>query len=167
MATLYEIESEIWNLLHAATGEASDLFSDIEIGDALNAAKIERDKKLASICAYIKNLKADSVAIKAERERLKLLDEAKTKRIERLESYIKYCEPTFDRWSNGIHTISWRKNPPSVKPTPDNVTESVPDQYANIKIVRTPDKNLIKQTIQEGGTVPGWHIEQEKSLQVR
>ena len=73
MATLYEIESAIYDCVDSETGEVID-------EKKLNALMMERSAKLESVALWIKNLESDAAAIKAERDNLdKRMKSAETK----------------------------------------------------------------------------------------
>ena len=61
MATLYEIESAIYNCVDGETGEVID-------EEKLNALMMERSAKLEGVALWIKNLESDAAAIRAERD---------------------------------------------------------------------------------------------------
>lgn len=166
MTTLYEITSEHYELLRRL---ASEELTEEERTLAMEAAaNMERDTelKLSNICAVVKNWKADIEALKTERARLAEAIEVKERKIERLCTYVTWCKPDLDRWTNGVHKLYYLQAK-AAEPSPDNPNATVPDQFANIKIVKTPDKKLIKQTFEEGGSVPGWHVVERKHLQVK
>ncbi|MBR7085678.1 MAG: siphovirus Gp157 family protein, partial [Oscillospiraceae bacterium] len=63
MATLYEIESAIYDCVDSETGEVID-------EEKLNALMMERSAKLEGVALWIKNLESDAAAIRAERDNL-------------------------------------------------------------------------------------------------
>ncbi|MBR7084867.1 MAG: siphovirus Gp157 family protein, partial [Oscillospiraceae bacterium] len=63
MATLYEIESAIYDCVDSETGEVID-------EEKLNTLMMERSAKLEGVALWIKNLESDAAAIRAERDNL-------------------------------------------------------------------------------------------------
>ena len=61
--TIYDIEAEIMDCIDQETGEIIDI-------DRLNALEMERDKKISNVACWIKDLKAEAEAIKAEKQTL-------------------------------------------------------------------------------------------------
>lgn len=66
MATLYEIDKQIMDCI-TENGEFIDITGDKELLEKLEALQIERKTKIENICLFIKNLKADIEAYKAEK----------------------------------------------------------------------------------------------------
>ena len=62
--TLYEISQEMQNLVNPDTGEIEDY-------EAFSALQMERDEKIENTGLWIKNLNAESAAIKVEEEALR------------------------------------------------------------------------------------------------
>ena len=58
---LYEIDAAILDCVDMETGEVID-------EDKLDSLSVERDVKIENICCWIKNLKAEAEALKAEKE---------------------------------------------------------------------------------------------------
>ena len=58
--TIYEINEEILNCIDLETGEIIDI-------DRLNDLQLERDAKIENVACWIKELKAEAEAIKAEK----------------------------------------------------------------------------------------------------
>ena len=58
---LYEIDEQILGCIDAETGEIID-------ADMLNALQIERDAKIENVALWIKDLKAEAEAYKAEKQ---------------------------------------------------------------------------------------------------
>jgi len=166
MTTLYQIETNLFQALSYASNPDAGAEERELAKRTAEGLMAERGYKLASIASYIKNLEADVAALEAESKRLKQMAATKERRIKWLEDYILYCEPELSKWSNGVHNLSILPSS-AVVPTDDNPDGEVPDQYAVIKTVKTPDKKLIGQVIAQGGTVPGWRVEKRKNLQVK
>ena len=63
MRALYEIDQAILECVDQETGEILD-------GEALTALHMERDRKLEGVALWVKDLKAESDAVKAEADKL-------------------------------------------------------------------------------------------------
>ena len=85
---LYEIKEEFLELLDAIeNGE----IPDGAIADTLEGMKGEFDEKIENTACYIKNLKAEADAIKAEENSLKERRQVKEHQIERLKNGMMEC----------------------------------------------------------------------------
>lgn len=79
--TLYEINQGILDCVDAETGEIIDV-------EKLDALQLARDEKIGNIAAYIKNLSAESKAIKAEEDALAARRKSADKKIKDLKDYL-------------------------------------------------------------------------------
>ena len=61
--TIYEIDQAIMNCVDAETGEIIDT-------ERLDKLQMERDAKLENVACWIKDLKAEAEALKAEKQAL-------------------------------------------------------------------------------------------------
>ena len=78
---LYDIEFEIEKCFDEETGEILN-------EEKLTELSVERDKKIDNIACFIKNLKAEAEAIKAEEDKLKKRREVAVHKAERLSDYL-------------------------------------------------------------------------------
>ena len=65
MAKLYEIMNEIENFDFEIDEETGEILNF----DALDRLQVARDVKIENLCLWVKNLKSDAEAYKAEKER--------------------------------------------------------------------------------------------------
>lgn len=79
--TLYEINQGILDCVDAETGEIIDV-------EKLDALQLARDEKIGNVAAYIKNLSAESKAIKAEEDALAARRKSADKKIKDLKDYL-------------------------------------------------------------------------------
>ena len=78
---LYEIDQAILDCMDSETGEVVDL-------ESLESLNMEREKKIENIALFIKNLDAESAAIKAEEKSLSDRRKAKENKAARLKEYL-------------------------------------------------------------------------------
>ena len=132
---------------------------DEETGEILNAQELDdlelaRDTKIEGIGLYIKNLKAEQTAVKAEKDAMD--DRAKRlgRKIESLENYLTYALD-----GNGFKTP---KVVISFRPSESIEIESgarIPDEFMRVKPeVKEPDKKALKQAIKGGQIIDGVHL---------
>ena len=103
--TLYEINEQIRNAIEYGcdpeTGEIIDV-------DALEELEMARDEKIENICLYIKDLKAEAAAIKAEKDALDARMKASSRKAESLTNYLQQ-ELAGERFKTSKVAISYRK----------------------------------------------------------
>lgn len=152
MATLYEINQSILNLVDEETGEITDT-------DALELLQIERAEKLENIALFIKNLQADITAYKAE----KAAFEAKQKRAETTITALKAL-----LLQNGEKFKTPRVNCTFRSSESVNVLDlhRIPAEYLR-QAEPTADKIAIKAAIQSGKQVEGAEIVTNTSVIIK
>ena len=79
--TLYEINSELLNLIDEETGEVLDYERFVELN-------LARDEKIENIGLWIKDLKAEASALKAEKDALAKRQKTAENKAERLTNYL-------------------------------------------------------------------------------
>ena len=79
--TLYEINSELLNLIDEETGEVLDYEKFVELN-------LARDEKIENIGLWIKDLKAEASALKAEKDALAKRQKTAENKAERLTNYL-------------------------------------------------------------------------------
>lgn len=148
MATLYSINQELLNLIDGETGEILD-------PERLNSLFEERNQKIENIVLYIKNLKADALAYKAEKEAFKEREERALAKAEKLLNYLT-SELNGQGFESTKCAVSFRR---SEKVEVDN-KELIPSEFLKEKVSVTydPDKNAIKAAIKAGQQVNGCRL---------
>lgn len=81
---LYEIDQAMYECLDAETGEIID-------AEQLEALQMERDRKVENVAKWIKNMKSDVAALKAEEESFKRRRQAAENRVKSLTDYLEYA----------------------------------------------------------------------------
>lgn len=160
---LYEIDqaltAEFWLLEQSEeTGETPE-----SIWERINALKIERDTKIASLCGYIKNLQGEADMVDSEITRLtETLNsiQGKMNSAKRLLSLATQGE----RWSNGIHSVVFKKTPPKVEVFDEN---KVPAAYMKENISYSPDKIAIRKDIEAGADIKFARLVSENRLYLK
>lgn len=157
---LYELTKQfdavIEKYQHCEPAELADLESELE------AVEQTREQKLSNCCAYLKNIKAECIAIDTEIDRLKAKKEILVRRDENFKNYFTRCLGDGEKFSNGVHSIGWRKS------TAVEVFEesAIPKKYVYEKVVTSISKILIGTDLKDGIEVPGAKIVTRTNLQV-
>lgn len=154
MATLYQIDQAIVDLVDNETGE----IIDIEMFDSL---QMERDEKIESIALYIKDLKAEAEALKAEKLAFAERQKVAENKVESLKNYLAYALKG-QAFKSTKAVVSFRKTQ----------QVDIPDIYALdenfLKYAEpTADKTAIKEAIKQGKTVAGATLVENTSIIIK
>lgn len=159
--TLYDIEARRKDLFEKLTSEDPKEAEQAEL--ELIAIEEVRDEKLTNCVAWHKNLSAEIEILEAEISRLKDRKKKAESKLERFSEYITRCLGAGESWSNAIHRLSYRKS----KSVEIADYQAIPLQFIKQKVVEEADKQLIRETIEGGGEVPGAVLKTNFNLQVR
>ena len=83
MRALYEIDQAILDCVDLETGEILD-------GEKLTALQMEREAKLEGVALWVKDLKAEAEAVKAEADKLNARKKALDNKIESIKAWLLY-----------------------------------------------------------------------------
>jgi len=157
MANLYELNHLIEEFeleIDEETGEVTNL-------DDLAELELERDEKIENIALWIKNLKADAAAYKAEKDAFADKERAAKKKIESLKAYLsdalhgeKFKTTRVQisyRTAKSVHVNDWTKLPP------DLLRVSEPE----------PDKKTIGDLLRAGRFIEGAELVEKTSIQIK
>lgn len=153
MATLYEIEQSIMDCVDMETGEIIDI-------EKLDALRLEKEEKIENIALWIKNLKADAAAYKAEKAVFNAKMQAAQNKADSLTRYLEAIL-SGEKFKTSKVTVSYRS---SQKVVVDDV-DSVPEAYVTYE--PKVDKTSIKDLLKSGATVDGVHLEECQNIQIR
>lgn len=154
MATLYEIDAAILGCIDQETGEIID-------AEQLDALQIERETKLEGVALWIKDLKAEAEALKAEKQAFAERQKSAESKAESLKKWLADALAG-EKFKTTKVAVSFRK------------TQSV--QVSDIweldeKFVKyaepTADKAAIKAAIKAGEEVNGATLIESVSLSVK
>lgn len=163
---LYDIDRELRDLLDEMeidpeTGEVSDDFNLAKFESLMS----ERDSKVEGIAVYIKELLAESEALKNEYKKLKYRSEIKAKKAERLKNFLSdyMINTKMPRFETDRVALSFRKSE-SVEVEDENL---VPRKYFKKKIEYALDKIGIKTLLKSGKSVKGVQLIEKQNLQIK
>lgn len=156
---LYEIENAILDCIDIETGEVIDT-------ERLDALQMERDAKIENVALWIKDLKAEAEAIKAEKMALAERQRVAENKAESLKNWLAYALDG-QKFSTAKCDVSFRK------------TEKV--EISDVGMIRLmkehdelltykepePNKTAIKQALKDGLTVQGVQLVQNVSTIIK
>lgn len=157
MATLYELSSELANF---------ELEIDEETGEVLNADQLEgiemeRNAKIENICLWIKNLKSDAAAYKAEKDSFEKKRKTAENKAEALKKYVQFVLAG-EKFKTGKVSVSYRKSE-SVECAD---VLKVPDDYLRYKDPEL-DKTKAKEALKAGIEIEGCKLVEKQNMQIR
>lgn len=153
--SLYEIDAAIMGCVDPETGEILDT-------ETLTALEIERETKIENVALWVKNLRAEAEALKAEKNSFATRQAAAERKIERLEEWLKTATGCM-KLSTVKVAISFRRTE-SVEAPDANV---LPDEYRRIKTTYEADKAKIKEAIKRGEQIPGATLVEKQNISIK
>ena len=156
---LYEIDNAILECIDMETGE----IIDVEKLDALN---MERDAKIENVVLWIKDLKAEAEAIKAEKLALAERQKVAENKVESLKKWIAYALGG-QKFSTAKCAVSFR-NTESVEVTEEGL-EALMKDHDELLTYKAPEPNkkAIKDAIKDGLNVAGVQLVQNVSTIIK
>lgn len=153
--TIYEIDAAILDCIDTETGEVIDI-------DRLTALEMERDQKISNVACWIKDLKAEAEAIKAEKQNLDKRQKVAENKVEQLKNYLSYVL-NGTKFKDARVAISYRKSE-SVQCS-DDAINTLPEEF--IKVEKSIKKSELKEAIKNGQTFAGCEIVTNENIQIR
>jgi hypothetical protein len=154
--TIYEIDQAILDTIDQETGEVIDI-------DRLNALEMERDKKISNVACWIKDLKAEADAIKAEKQALDKRQKAAENKAESLKTWLSGILQG-EKFKDSRCSISYRKSE-RVDFSDSFDLNTLPDYMKKVTI--EPKKTEIKEFLKGGGEIEGVRIEENTSMTIK
>ena len=157
--TLYEIDQNIMALI--------DEDGEITNPEAFDELQITRSEKLEGIACWIKNLKSDAAAIKAEED---VLAERRRTIENKIKSLSEFLSNTLagQKFSTPRVSVSYRTSK-ALEIADNDIFVAWASMFnpSLLRIKRDPDKKAITDAINGGMDVPGAQIVERKSMQVK
>ena len=160
---LYELKAEYQQLMEKIDQYASEnegLIPD-DIDAMLSGIEEDHHNKMVSCACLVKNLEADSAALKKEEKALASRRQASDKKAEAFKKYMAAYAIPGVKINDPRAAISWKKS----KSIEILDKSKVPDEYC--KIERTPKKKLIEAAIKSGENIEYASIVEKLNLQIK
>lgn len=158
---LYEISDAIRAALDHI--ELDEETGEILQADALHAVEAEANDKIEATALYLRELDAEAKAAKDEADRMIARVKAMQKRSDYLKSMLLDALHATGKVKTGRVTVSIR----TTKAVEIAEGADLPEAYTTVKTTVSPNKVAIKQALLDGVEVPGCHIEERESVQIR
>ena len=163
MRALYDIDQEILDCVDLETGEILD-------SAKLDALQMERERKLEGVALWIKDLKAEAVAVKEEADKLNARKKSLDNKIDGLKQWLLYAlngEKLKTARCNVYQTHSQRL---AVADEPKLIrflqTLEQPDRFLKISDPELK-KDEIKKALKDGFEIPGAELETTESVVIK
>lgn len=157
--TIYEIDQAIMGCIDLETGEIIDT-------EQLDKLQMEREKKLENVACWIKDLKAEAEALKAEKQALAERQKVAENKAESLKKWLAYALQG-EKFKTSKCAISFRKSE-AVEVTDEGLNNLMKehDELLTYKAPE-PNKTAIKQALKDGLNVPGVQLVQNVSTIIK
>ena len=151
---LYEIDQAIMDLVDSETGEIIDI-------EAFDSLQMEREEKIEGIALYIKDLKAEAEALKAEKMAFAERQKVAENKVESLKNYLAYALKG-QAFKSTKAVVSFRKTQQVDIPDIHKLDE-------NFLRYKEPeaDKTAIKEAIKAGQIVKGATLIENTSVIIK
>lgn len=132
------------------------------IEQCLQRIEAEHSDKVLRIGCFIKNLRVDAEALKAEKVRLARRQQGVERTIEYLTRYLQDFSEPGRKYQSPQCTIGWRKSEAvQITVSPDKL----PEEYRRVKV--EADLSGIKAALKEGDAIEGASLESRQNIQIR
>ena len=156
---LYEIDNAILECIDFETGEIIDV-------DKLNELQIEREAKIENVACWIKELKAEAEAIKAEKLALAERQKVAENKAESLKKWLAFAL-NGEKFSTAKCSVSFRATE-SVEVTDEGLENLMKEHDELLTYDKPkPNKTAIKQAIKDGLNVQGVQLVQNVSTIIK
>ena len=163
MRALYEIDNEILDCVDMETGEILDTAK-------LDALQMEREKKLEGVALWVKDLKAEADAVKAEADKLTARKKALDNKIDSIKTWLATAldgEKLKTARCNVYQTHSQRL----AVADEGKLIEFFQETNDPEKFLRFRDPELrkdeIKKALKDGLVIPGAALEETESVVIK
>lgn len=153
---LYDIEMAMLECVDEETGETIDI-------ERLEALEMERDKKISNIGCWIKDLKAESEALKNEKQALEKRQMVAEHKAESLKQFLQYYL-NGAKYKDSRISISYRTTK-AVNIAEDLDVNELPDDYKRVKV--EANKTAIKDALTNGIEINGCSIVENTSMIIK
>ena len=162
--TIYEIDRQIQALLDGGVDEDT---GELTIDTAqLDELQMARERKVENLALYVKNTRAEALAIREEEKALAERRKALEAKTGRAEEYLQYVLDG-DRFSSPRVAISWRTTRKAVVDA-GFLAWATEHQRQLLRFKEPePDKAEILRLLRSGESIPHTHLEESRSVTIK
>ena len=155
MPSLYEIDLAILGCVDPETGELVDY-------ERFENLQMERSQKIENVALWVKNLQADALAFRAEKEAFEKREMAAKNKADSLKAWLAKALDG-EKFSSTKCSVSFRKS------TKLEVvdTDSIPKEFMVETVSIKPDANAIKAVLKTGQEVSGCRLVESLNTQIK
>lgn len=159
---------KLYEIAPALRFALDDIVVDEETGeilssDALHAVEVEAAEKIEATALYLRELDAEAKAAKDEADRML----ARVKSMQKRSDYLKSMLLEALHATGKVKTVRVTVSIRTTKAVEIAEGAELPEAYTTVKTTVSPNKVAIKQALLDGVEVPGCHIEERESVQIR
>ena len=158
---LYQISDAIRQALDHI--ELDEETGEILSADALHAVEAEAAEKIEATALYLRELDAEAKAAKEEADRMLARVKSMQKRSDYLKAMLLDALHATGKVKTARVTVSIR----TTQAVAVDEGANLPEAYTTVKTTVSPNKTAIKDALSAGIEVPGCHIEERESVQIR
>lgn len=159
---LYEIDKALMEAFEKAIDPDTGEIVDEEAYNDFCQLEMDREKKIENVGLWIKDLKAESEALKTEADKLLSRKMVADNEIERLKDFLSRVL-NGEKFKTARLSVSYRWT--------ESVSVCVPVLELPPDMIRwknpEPDKKAIKEAIKNGMQIEGCKLEEKQSIQIR
>ena len=159
--TLYQLNDTIRKAIELGFDEETGEIFDT---DYIEALELQRDEKIENIALFIKNLKAEAEAIKAEKMNLARRQQTAENKAEWLKQYLAKCLDG-EKFFTPKVAISYRKSQ-TVEFIDGFDVNQLPEQYQR-KVEPEADKTALKDALKEGQEIYGVYLQEHQNTIIK
>lgn len=159
---------KLYEIAPALRFALDDIVVDEETGeilssDALHAVEAQAAEKIEATALYLRELDAEAKAAKEEADRMLARVKSMQKRSDYLKAMLLNALHATGKVKTARVTVSIR----TTQAVSVDEGANLPEAYTTVKTTVSPNKVAIKQALLDGVEVPGCHIEERESVQIR
>ena len=164
---LYEIEQKIEDILSQVNEDG--MLTD-EAMDELEQLQMDETTKLENIACFIKDLIAESKAIREEEKALAERRRTKENKAERLKNYLSdyLASKGMKKYETARAVLSFRKSKAVSIGDENALIDYLKANYVDlVKVAESVDKTGLKTLLESGHEIPHASIEERQNIQVK
>ena len=162
MRALYEINQEILDCVDFETGEILDT-------EKLDALQMEREAKLEGVALWVKDLKAEADAVKAEADKLTARKKALDNKIDGLKQWLLYALNGEKLKTARCNVYQMHSKRLAVEDETGLISflKTLEDPGRFVRYTEELRKDEIKKALKEGYEIPGAVLEETESVVIK